>query len=494
MKGYFRFTSVMLVLAMLISMLVPTINATTAQADYLINYLDKTATPLDALDQTDVTLTVPGTVEGYVDVVFILGGGMTANMETIESAISVFKPAMKSGKAVVRIGILALEKGKELILDLNSNEAVLDPDTYMSFIAEKLDSINDLPGGCTNLHSQLLEAQNMLAKEPLADAENKYLFVLATGRTYWFDDANGEQATVVNMVKGNDGNYYYYWGHYLWQSQRCGNTSLYMIPAIYNNSYANFLSAIEGWIAADGDKYVYTPHFDTRDNGAYVAWSANNGKDLRALKLSNARYGNAIVDPKPVATNFITGTIDGIGSAGNPQNALNYERAQYECIQVWKQLIGAGYNCYSICSEAPNYQNGSENIASKGYTGSSTIQVGHAFMDYLAELSGQGKAPVVWEYLRDANGKVVFYEGYEGNYNYAMTTLKENFFSSIHDDMIYTCSAGSRVVDYIGKNEHGNFEFIENADCIKLVVGGYAYTTAMVSDNAFGSSYTFTCR
>ena len=162
--------------------------------------ITKTANGLDANDQTDVTLTVPGTVEGNIDVVFILGGGMTANMKTIESAISVFKTVMENGNATVRMGLISLEKGKEIILDLNSDEAVLDPATYVDFVTEKFDSINDLPYGTTNLHSQLLEAQDMLSKETKAKPENKYVFVLATGRTYWFDDANGEQATIVNKV------------------------------------------------------------------------------------------------------------------------------------------------------------------------------------------------------------------------------------------------------------------------------------------------------
>ena len=493
MKGYFhKLTSVMLVLATLLSLLAPTVGASADLADNSLKYLNKTATPLDSLDQTDVTLTVPGTGEGDIDIVFILGGGMTANIETIKSAVNVFKPAMECGTATVRVGMISLEKGKEIILDLNSDEALLDPATYVDFITEKLESINDLSSGTTNLHSQLLKAQKMLAAETKAKTENKYVFVMATGRTYWFDNANGEQSTVVNSVKGTDKNTYYYWGNYLWQSQRGAHSSLYMIPEIYNNSYANFLAAIRGWVAADGDKYVYTPHFDENDYSAYANWYSNNGLDLRALNLSNSRYGNAIVNPAPTAANFATGTVAAVGSGSNPQNALNYERAQYECIQVWQQLINAGYTCYAICSEAPNYQNGSENIASKGYTGKSTIQVGHAFMDYLSTLAGHGNAPVVWEYLRDENGKVVFLDGYEGNYNYAKTTLKEDFFASIHDDMIYTCAPGSTVVDYIGKNENGNFEFIESADSLSLIVGGVNYITAKVEDTAEGSSYTFT--
>ena len=484
-KKFTRIMAMLLVLATLFSVI--SVGAFAAET-YPINKTNNGLTN----DQTDVTLTVPGTFEGAIDVVFVLGGGMTANMKTIESAINVFKPAMESGKATVRMGLISLEKGKEIILDLNSDEAVLDPATYVDFVTEKFDSINDLPAGTTNLHSQLVEAQKMLAKETKAKAENKYVFVLATGRTYWFDDANGEQAMVVNKVKGNDNNTYYYWGNYLYQSQRGGNTSLYMIPASYNNSYKEYFADIEKWVAADGDKYVFTPHFGVNDYSAYANWNAKNNKDLRSLEIAGSRYGNGIVDPKPTAENFVNGEMNAIGSGFDPKNALNYERAQYESIQVWKELVDAGYNCYSICSEASNYQNGSENIKSKGYKGKSTIQVGHAFMDYLAELAGQGKAPVVWEYQRDEDGNVVFYTGKEGNYNYAYETLKENFFDSVRDDILYTTSKGSTVEDFIGKNEYGNFEFIENADYIKLNVAGADYTTKMTENTDEGSKYTFT--
>ena len=479
MKGYFnKFTSVLLVLAMLVSMLVPTANASADLNNAMLIHPDKTATPLDNYDRTDVTLTVPGTPAGYIDIVFILGGGMTANMETIESAIKVFETAMKNGQAVVRMGLLSLEKGKEVILDLNSDEAILDPATYVDFVTEKFDSINDLPYGTTNLHSQMLEAQKMLDKETKAKAENKYVFVLATGRTYWFDNANGEQATIVNKVNGT-----YYWGNYLWQSQRGRHTSLYMIPDRYNDSYEAFFADIEKWVKADGDKYVYTPHFDVNDYSAYVTWEQANNKDLKALGVASSRFGNGIVNPVPTNENFITGTAAGGSSSTNPSMALNYERAQYECVQVWKQMIASGYNCYSICSENPNYQNGSEYIKQGAkYTGTSTIQVGHAFMDYLAKLAGQGTAPVVWDYGRDA----------DGNITSTSPVLQENFFDSVRDDMLYTCSTGTTVEDFIGKNENGNFEFIESADCINLVVGGVDYDTALVEDTAAGSSYTFT--
>ena len=439
--------------------------------------IDKTANGLDENDQTDVTLTVPGTFEGKIDVVFVLGGGMTANMETIQSAINVFKPAMESGKATVRMGLISLEKGKEIILELNSEDAVLDPETYVNFVTEKFNSINSLPYGTTNLHSQLLEAKRML-DESDADPENQYLFVLATGRTYWFDDAKGEQATIVNKVNGT-----YYWGNYLWQSQRGRHTSLYMIPDRYNDSYEAFFADIEKWVEADGDKYVYTPHFDVNDYSAYVTWEQANNKDLKKLGVANSRYGNGIVNPVPTEENFITGTPAAIGSANHPLNSLNYERAQYECVQVWKELLKARYNCYSICSENPNYQNGSEYIKQGAkYTGTSTTQVGHSFMNYLAYLAGQGTAPTVWDYTRDE----------DGNITSTATVLKEGFFDSVKEDILYKTSIGTTVIDFIGSNEYGNFEFIENAEYITLNVGGVDYITTQIEANeGADSSYAF---
>ena len=99
--------------------------------------VNKEADGLDENDQTNVTLTVPGTAEGDIDVVLVLGGGMQANKETVNSAINLFKPLMESGKSKVKLGLISLERGQEIILDLNSEEAVLNPDTYVQLIEDK---------------------------------------------------------------------------------------------------------------------------------------------------------------------------------------------------------------------------------------------------------------------------------------------------------------------------------------------------------------------
>lgn len=454
----------------------------------------------DTKEYADVTLKVGGDSHGSVDVVILLGGGMQANRQTVDSAIGLFEEVMKSETSTVKLGLISLEKGQEIILDLADEEAVLNPDTYEQFITDKFNYINSLPAGTTNLHSQLVEAKRMLDADTTVKPENKYMFVIATGRTYWFDDANGNQATIVgktsklsNGSTGAGAGVHYYYGNYTWQSLRGGWSSLYMLPDRYKNDYSAFFKDIEKWVVADGDKYVYSPLFDKNDNEAYEKWYANNSADWRNLYNGGkgTRYGAIIINPKPAAENFITGVVDGILYASNPAHAMNYERAHYESAKAYKAMVDAGYNCYALCSENPNYQNNSEYIKlGAGYTGTSTSQIGHSFMNYLATLGGQKEAPTLWDYERDA----------EGNMLSTKNVLQEDFFESIKEDIVYTCSAGSYVEDFIGCNKNGDFEFVEDASTMTLTVGSVTYQAAKVdtakhideNGEIAKSSYAFT--
>ena len=59
-----RIVSFILTLSMLLSLMTPVISAHEGLADIAGDYIDKTANGLNEADQTDVTLTVPGAVEG----------------------------------------------------------------------------------------------------------------------------------------------------------------------------------------------------------------------------------------------------------------------------------------------------------------------------------------------------------------------------------------------------------------------------------------------
>ena len=435
----------------------------------------------------DINLTIGNTNESYsIDVVFILGGGMQANKETIQSAINVFKPIMKNNKNnsnTIKMGLISLEKGQEVIVDLSDEEAVLDPDTYEQFITDKFAYINSLPGGTTNLHSQLKEAKRMLAADTSVKPENKYVFVLATGRTYWFDDALGRQATIVNKLNNT-----YYYGNYVYQSQRGGHTSLYMVHERYNDDWDAYWADVCRWVEADGDTYVYSPLWDATDPYAYENWYYKNNKDLRELKVANSRFGLGIVDPVPTDENFLTGVAAAVGSGNNPQNALAYERAHYESAKVYQELIDAGYHCFSICSESPTYQNNSEYITlGAKYTGKSTIQLGHSFMNYLARLSGQEYAPTVWDFERDEDGNLLS----------TKTVLQEDFFEPIAEKIISTIPKEIIITDYIGYNSDEtngwNFDFVDEANTFNLSIGSKKYVAQKLEEplNGATSSYEF---
>lgn len=444
--------------------------------------ITKTANGLDEKDQTDVTLTVPGVLNGTIDVVFVLGGRMAEMKETLSSVINVFKPLMGSEDLTVKLGIVALEKGEDVILDLNTEEAILNADTWEDLIKEKIDYINKLPGGFTNLHSELLKAKNMLDNEPDAKAENKYLFVMATGRTYVFDNGKGAPATILSERNGT-----YVWGNYAWQNQRGGNNNCYVLS---NDNWSAYWSKIENWVNRDGNKYVYTFPIDTNNNTAEYTFTINNSKQDR---VGGQRTGLWVEDPVPAAkdfiyTNIVAGTPYGGKANGGPDYALNYEYAMYQSAQVYQSMVDSGYNCYSICSEDVNYQNNSKYLTKIGHK-SSTLQIGHAFMDHLASLSGQGKAVVVYDYARDDNGNYIIND--KGRY---VGEARENFFAPVVEDMLFTTSTGTTVEDFIGKNENGNFEFIQDPTTIKLVVGDYEYTTEQIipANEGATASYQFT--
>ena len=328
-------------------------------------YKDKTATALNPKDQTDVTLTVGGGAQESADVVFILGGGMTANRQTIDSAIKAFEPLMVSDDAEknVKIGIISLEKGQEIILDLNDKDDegnyvnALTKDNYEAVITGAFEYMNTLPAGTTNLHSQLVEAKAMLEADDTVKPENKYVFLIATGRTYWFDDAKGNQAMILSESQnGKD----YAWGNFVWQQQRAVGTSYYQIPTKYGNDFTKYWEDIENWVELDGDAYIYSPSFDYAPNfpdgfpdelkglyGSYY-WQVVNQQNTCPISATNTkRMGLLIESPRPDSTK-----VDGItfkyNSEGGPQHALNYERAMYEAANAYSALEALNYNLPTI--------------------------------------------------------------------------------------------------------------------------------------------------
>ena len=427
--------------------------------------VEKKADGLDSKDQTNVTLTVGGETEAApVDIVIALGAGIAKLDNTRASMISLIEPLVEAG-VPVKLGLVAVEHYKDVAMGLTE----LTAENYKSIIDSGLATIEGLPAGPTNLHSNIEAAKAMLDADGAVMAENKYFYVIATGRTYNYDNEYGAPTTIINKLSHN-GKTYYYWGHYLWQSQRGQHTSLYRVPTSYNNNFAAYWADVEKWVAADGDTYAYTfPIADYNDPQWFNNYYAVNGTDLKAHGIAGSRYGWLITElnGKDVAA---------IGSGTNPQNALNYERAQYEAYYAYKAMVDAGYKCQALCSESVSYQNYSPYMSVQGVTPG--IQLGHSFMDHMAKLSGQEAATVLFQ-MTDNNG----------NYKVA-----ENFFSAIEAVAgAATVPAGSYVEDFIGKNENGNFEFKPEAKYLTLVNNGVTYTAAQVETvEGANASFAFT--
>ena len=315
---------------------------------------------------------------------------------------------------------------------------------YTDIIQAGLEAIQKMPAGPTNLHGNIVAAKEMLDADTSVPAANKFFYVFATGRTYNYDNEKGIPTTIVNKLEVGK-NTYYYWGHYLWQSQRGRHTSLYMIPDRYNNNFESYWADVEKWVAADGDTYAYsfTNAYDVENPQWFNNFMADNSTDLRAHGIAGSRYGWLI----PALNNSTEQKA--IGSGNNPQNALNYERAQYEAYQAYQAMIESGYNCEALCTESPAYLNDSRYIKEgAGYTGASTIQLGHSFMNFL----NGGEAKVLFKYVFDANGNPI-----------ATDFAIENYFADINIDELETSgeSLGSSTLSLRNSAANGEVASVE---------------------------------
>lgn len=427
----------------------------------------------DGKDGTPVPFPVPNVtyeVKPYdVDIVLALGAGIAkydidyaGGSNTYDSIVSLVEPLVNQG-INVKLGLVAVEHYDDVAMPLT----VLTKDNYTTVITDGLNAIQQMPAGPTNLHGNIVAAKEMLDEDTSVPAENKFFYVIATGRTYNYDNADGVPTTIVNKI-ALKGNTYYYWGHYLWQSQRGGHTSLYMIPDRYNNDFAAYWADVEKWVEADGDKYAYsfTEAYNTNNPQWFNTFFNANNKDAKALGLASSRFG-WIMNP------LTNSGHAGIGSGSNPQNALSYERAQYEAYQTYQEMKLAGYNCYALCSESTSYQNDSPYIQVQKYTGTSTIQLGHSFMNFLAG----GEATLLFK-LTDPNT--------------GASEMAKNFFTPIDQSRLVetkkapqTLSFSEHTVDVTAST--GDIaSFIVEAEGDGLTYAWY-YKTSKMSDYALSS-------
>ena len=497
--------------------------------------INKTATELDEFDQTNVTLSVPGEAQDYTsDIVFIIGNGPANNYTYIVEMIRKMLIAADGTATKIKIGMVGFADTTEdeTVLELTEMNDVVEGNNVADYriegrynngsaytesaedyaarkaaafaawetenplllqdmeyiIAKALERAEDVYSGI-NLESSLITARDMLAADEEVPAERKHMIVVSTGLTYWFDNDAGEPVTIVGTnIKGNIMHGNKYW---LKARDNSTNTSAgyYMKGWMvvngengqpdYQASWNRYWGMIESWIAADQNAYVYNP------GKTYSEFYYNgNSTEIRPDNNANYRYGSAIQNAEDLAK--VTGAVPYFDGGANPAtnanaaHALNYERAQYEALMIYRQmetpvgqtvntllkdengenitLPGLGFNCYAIAI-GKTAEPGNES------TWLESNQIGYNFMHML---------------------------GGDNTVNYNDGDL--SFFKPIENKILYYCSNGSRVEDYIGfEDGKGNFEFIQNPEFVTLTVGTTVYTTAQVeTKEGYDFSLAFT--
>lgn len=458
---------------------------------------NKAATPLYDGGFTDVTLTVGGTQDNLgVDIIYIIGGFLSrSDIESnvmINCLMDTFAEIIATGTPV-NFGMVPFSSDATIVLELTTLSTLEDlealPDVMAAAI-EKAGKVYDQ----VNMENALLKAKKMFSESKLADhPERQHLVMISSGHTYYFN--SGEENDVVSVVPvnlrgGGAALGGLFCSEKAWMQARNKNPNTYPIPKAivdeyeankdkYDNLWDCYWSYIDMWAKADiaaGDTIVYDA--TTVAASDFLTWTGT----WRNFSTTWRSYGS--VDPNATAEDIaaipvITPGENPLTSAGAAHAILN-ERAMWEAYNTAQsEIIDAGINFYPIYSKlrangsttngtwCDNRANEDGSKFNYGVTWTNQY-IGHSFMNFLA------------------GGEAVVYS----------STDNKAFFDPIKNSIIYSLSAGSKVVDYIGYDaEEGyNFNFIEDASKLTLMFGETAYTCTKLETANEGatSSYVFT--
>ncbi|MBQ3065198.1 MAG: VWA domain-containing protein, partial [Clostridia bacterium] len=463
--------------------------------------VDKTATPLDENDQTTVTLTVPGEqVNLGVDIIYITGAYLDHDKVEadlmIESLLSTFTEIVGAG-IPVNFGYVPFSYDDKPVMDLTSYKTLEDLESLRDDLRTAIGKASGAYGG-ENMENALQVAKNMLAASPLADhPERQHLVLVASGHTYNFNVGENNEifSTVPVAIGGSESVGKYFYGFKAWMQARNKNPNSYPIPRPFStyNDYRDwdaYWRVIDMWAKADvvaGDKVVYNISDTTDPSFTYENWYTTAylnqdgvGSPYKSMGLyihtatqialdNGYDFANA---PISAHGSLIETTIDNVPAAA--KHAISYERAMWEASNfIDEQITGVGINFYPIYNQMkPQYTNGVNSNADPYKYGIdwTTQYIGHSFMDMLARNAGMEKA---------VNNS---------------TATNKAFFDPIKEKILYTCSEGSYVEDYIGYDaEKGNFEFIQDANTLSVKYGDIVIPAVKIETKAGATaSYAFT--
>ena len=267
----------------------------------------KTATPLDANYESDVTLSLPSAEEQLVsDVVFVLDKSTSTDVTNqINSMLEKLSAQVEETGASVKVGIVSFNKTATVQQELTP----LTSDTLI----EIQEAINNLPPiSGTNMNAGLLAGKKLLDQDTDVDASRKYLIVVSDGISYYY-------------CKGTD----------------------------YETAYT--ISSLNGGDDGNGNKNCQPNSGASCFEIKYGAASISNWSDWYAdmpglLSSEYSTYEYNVDDPDLPSTTDLD-SEGAIPYAERQNYPINVDISLYNSYNLYQDMMEAGYHCYSVFSE-----------------------------------------------------------------------------------------------------------------------------------------------
>ena len=250
----------------------------------------KTATPLDANYESDVTLSLPSAEEQLEsDVVFVLDKSTSTDIEDEALAkLEDLKEQIAQTGAKVNVGVVIFNREAH-------------PSEWFDLATqyEQIESAirTDVSGG-TNTHAGLLAAQKMLDAHPSIAANRKYVVFVSDGLTYLFD----EEVNAINSIQAANGEEGVMAGNDCWGIRHYQEGGDSFIPSDWNAYLTDVASNL-------GEVQQYIQQYDGMDESNHI----------------------------PKYNTELPTTVD---------------VAMYKSYSVFNELMASGYHCYVMKADS----------------------------------------------------------------------------------------------------------------------------------------------
>ena len=296
----------------------------------------KSATALDANDQSKVTLSIPSAQENLAsDVVFVLDGSSSAESGVVTAALVLLdnlKTAAESSGAAVKVCVVKFKRQA-------FKSGWFDLSTQYTNIKTAMET--KYSGG-TNIHAGLLAGKEALEEHTNVAVGRKYLILVSDGSTYLYSkDGNWASETPFTRSYYTKENYLVYAGGFNDQG-------------LYNPS--------NGGPTYD-EKNVARPT-NTSDVAAWKAY-LDDVKARNETINSEGKTGDDYDYHCEYKNNFETNppipSADFKSQPCEGRTANNRDMAFYYADQTWQKMKKAGYRLFSVATKDGSAGEGNAN-------------------------------------------------------------------------------------------------------------------------------------